>query len=146
MSSQMIGLIIGGLIPAIFFGLSGVLAKASNIAGIGLGYYMLIVGSAVVITGLICLAVVPDRTISFTAGRDAFLSGAAWALGAALVAVALARFHSPISQLVPLYNLNTLVGVLLGLWIFAEWQNLDVTRLLIGSGLIVIGGTLVAWS
>ena len=146
MSTQTLGLLVGGILPAIFFGLSGVFAKASNAAGIGLGYYMLAIGVAVTITGSICLLFIPDRSFSISAGRDAFLSGATWALGAALVAVALAKFKAPISQIVPLYNMNTLVGVLLGLWLFSEWQDLDLLKLLIGSILIVIGGTLVAWA
>lgn len=146
MSAQMIGLIVGGLLPAIFYGLSAVFAKASNSAGIGLGYYILTMGAAAVMTGFVCLVTVSDRTFSLAAGRDAFLAGATWAIGSVLVAIALARFKAPIAQLVPLYNMNTLVGVLLGLWIFAEWQGLNVPYLLIGSVLIIIGGTLVAWA
>ena len=47
-------------------------------------------------------------------------------------------------QLAPLYNMNTMVAVLIGLWAFSEWKELDMLRLLSGVVLIVIGGTLVS--
>lgn len=140
----MIGLVIGGILPAIFFGLSSIFAKASNSGGINLAYYILAIGLAVVLSGLICLFIVSDRTVSMQSFRDAFLSGATWAVGAILVAIALSKFKAPISKLVPLYNMNTLVGVVLGLWIFSEWQDLDVVKLILGSILVIVGGTLVA--
>jgi type II secretory pathway pseudopilin PulG len=144
MTSQIIGLFIGGVLPAVFFGLSGIFAKASNLSGIGLGYYLLAIGIAVIIVGLICLILVPGRAISVVGMRDAFFSGATWAVGAALVAVALVHFNSSISQLVPLYNMNTLVGVVLGLWLFSEWQTLNLFKLITGALLIIIGGGFVA--
>ena len=146
MSPQVLGLVIGGLLPAIFFGLFAIFSKSSNSLGIALGYYLLLLGLAVVLIGFACLLIFPDRVISFASGRDAFLSGCTWAIGSALVAIALSRYHVPISQLVPLYNMNTLVAVLLGLWIFSEWQDINFTKLFTGSLLIIIGGTLVAWA
>jgi hypothetical protein len=40
--------------------------------------------------------------------------------------------------------MNTLITVLLALWVFAEWKTVHIPQLLLGSILIVIGGTLVA--
>lgn len=67
-------------------------------------------------------------------------------MGAAsgLVAYTLLNFNVPISQLVPLYNMNTLVAVVLALIIFAEWRDLHAIKLLSGSALIVLGAILVA--
>jgi uncharacterized membrane protein len=146
MSQLMIGLLIGGVLAAVFFGLSGIFAKASNLAGISLGYYILAIGTGVIVIGCACLFIVPDRSANTSSLIHAFLSGASWAIGAALVGIALAKFHTPISQLVPLYNMNTLVAVVLGLFIFSEWQGLHLIKLIAGAFLIIIGGVLVAWA
>lgn len=93
MSNQAIGMMLGGILAAVLYGFSGIFAKASNQAGIGLGWYLLISGLTIAMVG----------ALSF-------------------------------------------VAVLLALWIFAEWKQVHVVRLLIGALLIVVGGTLVARS
>ena len=70
--------------------------------------------------------------------------GLTWAVAAGLVAFALSKYSTPISKLVPLYNMNTLVAVCIGLVAFAEWKDVHISKLIIGSVLVVIGGTLVA--
>ncbi len=144
MSQETLGLVIGGVLPAIAFGLSGVFSKASTQAGIGLGPYLMTVGAAVFVCGLCLLTVTPDRTITLRAATPAFLTGFLWALGAAGVAMALSRYGIPLGKIVPLYNTNTLVAVLVGLWVFAEWKQVQPLRLLAGSLLIVAGSVLVA--
>ena len=146
MEPATIGIIVGGVLPAIVFGLSGVFSKAANHAGIGLGLYVIIVGAAVVLCGVAIFALIPDRTLSAKSALYAFGMGLSWALGVAGVAVALSRFGSPLSVLVPLYNANTLVAVLLGLWIFAEWKQVKTVQLLIGSMLILVGAVTVSRS
>jgi hypothetical protein len=61
-----------------------------------------------------------------------------------MVAFTLTRYSTPISKLVPLYNMNTLVAVCIGLVAFAEWKDVQVPQLIAGSVLVVLGGTLVA--
>lgn len=60
-----------------------------------------------------------------------------------MVAIAYSRFKMPVSKLVPLFNTNTLVAVVLGLLIFNEWKTINSPKLIIGAILVVIGGTLV---
>ena len=60
------------------------------------------------------------------------------------VVIALTKYDASISQLVPLYIMNTLFTVLLGLLIFSEWATVSSPKLIVGSILIVIGGTLAA--
>lgn len=144
MESQTIGILIGGILPALFFAFSGIFAKSSTSAGIGTGIYTMLCGLAVILVGLVSYLLQPDRTVSLKSGMHAFLGGANWAIGTALLALALSKYGTPISKLVPLYNMNTLVAVLLGLWIFSEWQDANIPKLLLGATLVVFGGIIVS--
>ena len=146
MTNQTIGLLIGGLLPAVFYGISGVFAKPATEAGIGIGLYILLIGLAVSLTGLLIYGFSPDNTISLRSGIFTVAVGLTWAISAAGVAVALASYQVPVSRLVPLYNMNTLVAVLLGLVIFAEWKDVQTAKLVGGAVLIAIGGSMVATS
>jgi len=124
----------------------GVLQKYTNKLGIGLGLYLVGIGFGVLITGAVIYLMFPDRLFSTEAGRYAVLIGSLWSLGMCSVAIALNTYGAAIAKLAPLYNLNTLIAVLLGLWLFAEWKEVNVWRLALGSILIVLGGALVAKS
>lgn len=143
-SQQTLGLVIGGLLPAILYGLSGLLVKSSHQIGIGLGPYMVVMGFSVTSVGLVILFAVPDHTISVQSALHTFGSGFLWGIGASLIALSISQFDTPLAKLVPLFNMNTLVAVLLALWVFAEWRQVRVPQLLIGSLLVVVGGALVA--
>lgn len=143
---ELLGMALGGLLAAIFFGLSGVLSKASTQAGVGLGLYIMLAGAGVVLVGALFFLFQPDRTISLRSALPSLGVGVTWGLGAGLVALALTKYKVPLGKLVPLYNMNTLVAVLIALWLFSEWQRVQVLKLLIGAILVILGGTLVALS
>ncbi len=144
MSHQVIGILLGGLAPAVLFGISGIFQKSSNQAGIGPGPYLMCIGAFVVIFGCALFILYPERGFSVRSGLYASLIGICWSAGMALIALALGRYGAPISRLVPLYNMNTLVAVILGLIVFAEWKEVNMTKLLVGSILVIVGGVLVA--
>lgn len=144
MSAQTAGLLIGGLIPALAYTASNTLAKSSTQAGIGIGPYLLFVGAGILVVGMVFALLMPLGSVSLRSGTQSVLMGFAWGVGTGAIALALSRYQSTLSQLVPLFNMNTLLTVLLALWIFAEWKEVRVPQLLLGSVLIVIGGTLVA--
>lgn len=146
MTTQSTGLIIGGLLPALFFGLSGVFAKPATQAGISTGFYLTILGLAAASVGLVFCFILPERTLSLRSGGFTVLVGVTWAIAAGLVAIALTGCRVPIAKLVPLYNMNTLVAVLIALVVFSEWRDVNAVKLLIGSLLIIAGGSLVATS
>ena len=146
MSPQLSGLIVGGLLPALFFGLSGVFARPATQAGISTGFYLTIIGLAAATVGLLFSLVFPERELTFRSGIFTVLVGSTWAIAAGLVAITLTKYGTPISRLVPLYNMNTLVAVLIGLWVFSEWRDVNAIKLLLGALLIVVGGSLVATS
>ncbi|HOI08089.1 MAG TPA: hypothetical protein PK213_13240 [Deltaproteobacteria bacterium] len=144
MTQSSLAIVIGGVLPAILFGLSGAFAKPSNQAGIGTGLYILCIGLSVAAVGAFCCLIVPDRTISVRSCLYASLVGITWAMAAGLVAFALSRYGVPISRLVPVYNMNTVVTVLIGLCLFAEWRDVHTLKLAVGTLLVVIGGAIVA--
>ena len=146
MTPQTTGILLGGLLPAFLYGVSGLFAKASTKAGIGLGIYLCIAGLAIATVGIGFYLFTQDKTLSLRSGLHAAFLGFTWGLGTAFVAIGLTTYATPLGKLAPLYNMNTLVAVLLALWIFAEWKQVNVPQLLFGSLLIVIGATLVSRS
>tara|TARA_Y100000310_G_C20418015_1_gene685290 strand:+ start:374 stop:814 length:441 start_codon:yes stop_codon:yes gene_type:complete len=144
MTSQTLGIIIGGIVPGILFGVSNALVKLATQKGISLPLYMLVTGIAVITVSVILLFLLPDREVSKAAVSVTFLGGMLWATGASCIVIALQMYAAPISVLAPLLNLSALVAVVLGLWLFAEWKTVQVPQLLLGSVLIVLGGALVA--
>lgn len=145
-NAELAGLLIGGLVPALLFGVNGVLAKAGTQAGIGLGIYLLVIALGVALTGVLFLFIDPSRAFSARAGWFTLAMGITWGLGVGLVGIGLVRYGAPLSKLVPLYNMNTLVAVVIALWVFAEWQKVQALKLVVGALLVILGGTLVALS
>ena len=146
MKSNLLSLLIGGVLPAFFFGISGVIQKACARAGIGTGPYLAITGLVVLAIGGILTLVEHDVSVNRSSALYTVLFGLFWASGIACIAMALSRYGGQISQLVPLYNMNTLVAVLIGLIVMSEWRSMQWGRLLVASALIVVGGVLAATS
>jgi len=144
MTPQTLGLIIGGILPAFFFGYSNVAVKMSTNAGLGLPYVLLMSGAGGVVVGGVLLFMNPESAVNTKSALIMFSGGLIWAISMACITYAITKFNMPLSQLNPLFNLNTLVAVLASLWLFAEWQQVKVPQLLMGSLLIVAGGALVA--
>jgi transporter family protein len=144
MTDKTMGVILGGLLPALCFGVSSVLMKLAARAGIGLGPYVLSLAVGVGLYGGFTLLTHTER---LTSGRGlvfAILVGVSWAVGMALIQVALTRHHAAISQIVPLHMLNLVVTIALGFALFAEARDVEAVRLVIGATLIGIGAVLVA--
>ena len=136
--------LLGGLLPALLYALSGVFAKYSNVAGIGNGLYVMTLGVAIFIVGLILYLLIPEKNISYKSAVYALISGFFWAAAAALFAMAITKFGIPLSKLTPLNNLSTFFAIILGLWIFSEWQQVNVLKLLVGATLIIAGSVIVS--
>jgi uncharacterized membrane protein len=144
MGNQYLGILLGGILPAVIYSLTGILSKVSNQAGIGVGPYLMIIGLTIAVTGIGFSLVQPDATVHWRSGVAAVGIGITWGIGTGLIALALVKYRASLSQIVPLYNLNTLFVVLLSLWIFSEWKDVNALKLIVGSILIVLGGTLVS--
>ena len=144
MASKSTALLLGGILPALIYGGSALFQKASTSLGISLSAYLVATGIGIVIVGIGFYMFDNSFDFSIKSGLYACAFGLTWGIASGLVAYTLLNFEIPISQLVPLYNMNTLVAVILALVIFSEWKDLHTIKLLSGSALIVAGAVLVA--
>lgn len=139
-----IGLVVGGLVPALGYGLFSIMTKASTQAGIGAGAYLALIGLATLVAAAIFQVLLPGTPTTTSGAVWSFAGGAVWAVSTGCISLALARWGVPISKLNPIFNTNTLLAVLLGLWIFSEWRQVDTVKLVLGAGLILAGALLVS--
>ncbi|MBE7383568.1 MAG: hypothetical protein F6J95_019390 [Leptolyngbya sp. SIO1E4] len=144
MSSKLLGLLVGGILPALFYGISSVFAKSSTNAGMSVGGHLFCIGIAISGTGLLFNQLLPGSMPSPIAVAFSSMQGVFWALGTGCVVLGLLKYQVPLAQLVPLYNMNTLITTGLALVIFAEWQQMNPLQLLLGAGFIILGGVLVS--
>src|SRR3989344_5798596 len=144
MSLHALGIIVGGLIPAVCFTGSSLLNRLVVQTGISVGMILFFTGIGIVIISLPFLLMGPAAAFSARGAWLSMLIGMSWGLGVAGVTYAILKYKAALSVIVPIYNFNTLLVVLLSLVLFAEWQDVHVPRLIIGALLMVIGGTLVA--
>lgn len=144
MTAKTIGLILGGLTPALLLGVFGVLQKVATKAGAGLAWYFIGIGAGVLAVGIGVLIAGGRSEPTVAAVGWAVLTGLCWASAVGLISFSIARYDVSISQLAPLYNMNTLTVIILGFVVFAEWRNIRVPRLLAGAVLITLGGVLTA--
>ena len=143
MTSHALGILIGGLFPALVFSITNILIKYASENGISPPQYLIAMGIAVIIVGIGSYAFFKGGPISIKPMTFAFAAGLCWGMGGLAIMFTLQRFQTPIGVLAPLFNMNTLLTVLFALWIFAEWKQVKVPHLLVGSLFIVIGGVLV---
>jgi len=106
--------------------------------------YLIFLGLGTVIVGVVFHLLLPEPPISIRPASFALIAGLSFSLGAGLISVALINYEAAISQLTPLYNMNVLITVVLGLLIFAEYRDMHALRLLMGTLLLISGGILVA--
>lgn len=144
MSARVIAILLGGVLPALLLGLTGVFQKLSANARIGTGPFLIGVGITTVIVGGVFLLLERDATFGQKSALYTVLFGLVWATAIGCIGIALRRFDGQISQLVPLYNMNTLVAVLIGLIVLAEWRTVDPRKMVVAAILIVLGGVLAS--
>jgi hypothetical protein len=144
MTDKMMGVILGGFLPALCFGASSVLMKMAARAGVGLGPYVIGLAVGVGIFGALTFLTRGSHAVTGRGVLFAIAVGATWALGMALIQIALTRYHAAISQIVPLHMINLIVTIGLGFLLFAEARDVEAGRLVIGALLMGLGAILVA--
>lgn len=146
MPNNINGILIGGILPAIFFGTSTIFLKASNKSGISLNYYLLFAGIGVVFISLLSFIVFKEQIVNPKSAFYSSILGVLWSGGVILMAMGVTKYGIPVSILAPIVATNSLVTVVLGFLIYSEWRDLNIVRLSIGALFIIIGGILVAQS
>jgi uncharacterized membrane protein len=144
MSKATLALLLGGLLPAALFGVASNFQKTAARAGISTGPYLIAIGSVVLLVGVVVTLTQSDSTATREGVFWACGYGLLWSAAIGCIVLALSRYDANISQLVPLYNLNTLVAVAIGMTVLGEWRDVVPWRVVAGAGLAVAGGILVA--
>ncbi|PQJ29619.1 GRP family sugar transporter [Rubritalea profundi] len=144
MTQAQLGVLIGGIVPALLFGISGICQKWSNQHGISTGAYLVSIGIGVLCVGVVLCMYNSEQQFSTASVAPAIALGAFWGLGILLVAIAISKYGARLSVLAPLYNMNTLVAVVGALFIFSEWKDADLVKLGFGTIMIILGGVLVS--
>lgn len=139
MSTRLVSILLGGALPAVFLGFMGIFQKLSASGGVSISGYLILFGLATVISGIIANFIFPGSFGSFRPLAYAFITGVGFSIATSLINFVLIRYRAPISLLSPVINTNALITVLVGLLVLKEIQNVEVSRLLIGSALILIG-------
>lgn len=143
---EAIGILIGGAVPAVLLGIFSYFQKAGIRAGATPGLLLVLVGAGTAVVGAVFMMLLPGPARPLRAGALLYsiATGLVWATAVGLVSTAISVYDTPLSKLVPVFNTNTLVAVVLGLVVFREWQEVQSPKLLVGTVLIIIGGSLAA--
>lgn len=144
MPAKLMPLIVGGLIPALLYGITGIFQKLSARDGGSAAMYLICFGATTMLAGLLFHFFQPGGVGSPRSIGWALVAGLTFGAGAGLISVALIKYQAAISQLAPLYNMNVLITVVIGLWLLGEYQQVQLGPLLVGSILIAVGAILVA--
>lgn len=144
MTRSQLATIFGGFLPAVLFSFSSVSQKFSTAAGIGSGPLLIFIGFTVAAVGAVFAGFDGDWSWTGRGAAYACFMGLAWGAGIACIAIALKKYRAEISQLVPLYNMNTLLAVLIGMVAFAEWRTVHPGKILAAAVLIIAGGVLAS--
>lgn len=146
MNLKQMDLIVGGFLPAIGLGIAALCQKLSGHHGIATGPFLIVVGISTIIVGSIFIAVEGDSGISPKAVGYTLMFAVFWATSSGLISLSLRKLGGNISQLAPLYNMNTLVAVVLGLLLLAEWRTISPPKILAATCLMIAGGILASRS
>ncbi|HEX8296629.1 MAG TPA: hypothetical protein VF593_10035 [Chthoniobacteraceae bacterium] len=144
MTTKQFAIFLGGIVPGLLLGFPAIFQKLGGAAGIGTGPFLIGVGLTTALVG--GAFILGEREALWTTPGLLYtaLFAVFWATAIGCVSIALRRYGGQISQLVPLYNLNTLVTVLIGLFALAEWRTVNAPKLILAAVLIILGGVLAA--
>lgn len=135
-------IVIGGVLPMICFALLNMSLKVvSN--ELPLGRMLMIIGIGVMLTGAVVHLVSGEAGATSITKYDwgAVGLGVLWGLGMIGLSVALGPLKGNLAQIAPIANANSILTVILAVWILHE--KVVLWKVLSGSGLIVLGALLL---
>ncbi|MBB4214915.1 hypothetical protein CO653_04570 [Rhizobium anhuiense] len=137
-------IVIGGVLPAFFWGITAIFQKQSATSATGSAIYLIAFGAVCALAGL--LAALIWRPAPWTAEGLGFaaIAGACFAVGTGLISFALFAYGVPVSKLAPIWSCNVLVTLAIGAVILGEASEVNIMRLAAGTLLIISGALLVS--
>lgn len=137
-------LVIGGVIPAICWGVTAIFQKQSAASGLHPMQYIALFGIVLTIVGVIGTLLARDVTWPRAGVVNALLAGTTFAVASLFLSYALWRYGAPISRIAPILSGNVLVTVAIGALLLGEGAQLNIPILGLGTLLIVGGAILVS--
>jgi transporter family protein len=140
------GILVGGIIPAVFLGLGAVLMRSSIGAGASIPTYLAVIGTTIALVGWTSLALTGQTGGLERSGAVGWAVAMAltWSAAIACISYGFGMLKLPVSVVAPLTNANALVAV--GALAFGEWRSLNLSMTAGGTLLICAGATLVSLS
>lgn len=137
--------VVYGLIAAFFFAVNTIIYKVAAQKGNFSPYYgSFMFGIGVVLIFGLFLLFKPSFEFEWKSSSLALIAGIIWGLGFLAVAVAIAQ-KADVARLAPIYNINTLLVVIMGIIFLHELPDASqMFRVIAGAVLIVIGAILVS--
>jgi len=108
--------------------------------------YVATLGTTIAVVGWLASAVAGGVSGGCRAIGATVAMGLTWSVAIACMSYGFATLKLPISIVAPLTNSNAFIAVTLGAFLFAEYKDLDMGRVVIGTLLICAGATLVSLS
>ncbi|EJC66764.1 EamA family transporter [Rhizobium leguminosarum] len=137
-------LVIGGILPAIFWGITAIFQKQSAAAATGSAVYLIAFGAACAIAGLIAALIWRPAPWTVEGLGLAAIAGGCFAVGTGFISFALFAYGVPVAKLAPIWSCNVLVTLAIAAVFLGEASELDMIRLAAGTLLIISGALLVS--
>ena len=134
-----------GIIAAICFGINTIIFKIAYQKGnFSPAYGSLVFGFGILLAFVVYFLTKPSLQFEWKSTILAVVAGVIWAVGFLAVAVAISQ-KGEVAKLAPLYNANTIIAVLLGIFLLKEVPNTSqMIRVIIGAVMIIAGAVLVS--
>jgi hypothetical protein len=141
------GILMGGIIPALFLGLVTVLMRSSIAAGASIPTFLAVIGTTIALVGWGSVFLTGQSSgLQFSGAVGwAVAMALTWSAAMACISYGFGVLKLPVSVVAPLTNANSLV-VAVGALVFGEWRSLDLPMTAGGTLLICLGATLVSLS
>ncbi len=137
-----VGVVVGGIVPALFLGLGTVLMRSSIAAGASIPTYLAVIGTTIALVGWTSLALTGQSGGLRVPGAVgwAIAEALTWSTAIACISYGFGTLKLPVAVVAPLTNANALVAVSVGALAFGEWRSLHLP-MAVGGTLLICGGT-----
>ncbi|NKK76476.1 EamA family transporter [Rhizobium leguminosarum] len=137
-------IVIGGILPAVFWGVTAIFQKQSAAAATGSAVYLIAFGVACALAGLIAALIWRPAPWTVEGLGLAAIAGGCFAVGTGLISFALFAYGVPVAKLAPIWSCNVLVTLVIAALFLGEASELNIVRLAAGTLLILSGALLVS--